>query len=122
MGSHVVFAWIHCMDVRIHCADILIECMLISLSFLIYTQKVIHHFPAHIFSIKRYQYSILKLLTLSINSVTRKVIVVPTAYFYNSGPIFTAKNRDRVCTQSKKLYEDILVSLDREKWGLEKGV
>ena len=29
---------------------------------------------------------------------------------------------DRVCTQSKKLYEDILASLDREKWGLENGV
>ena len=26
VGSHVVFAWIHCMDFRIHCTDILIEC------------------------------------------------------------------------------------------------
>ena len=26
---------------------------------------------------------------------------------------------DRVYTQSKKLYEDILASLDREKWGLK---
>ena len=26
VGSHVVFAWIHCTDVRIHCTDILIEC------------------------------------------------------------------------------------------------
>ena len=25
VGSHVVFAWIHCTDVRIHCTDILIE-------------------------------------------------------------------------------------------------
>ena len=49
VGSHVVFAWIHCTDVRIHCTDILIECRKISLCFLIYTQKVIHHFPAHIF-------------------------------------------------------------------------
>ena len=48
--SHVVFAWIYCTDVRIHCADILVECRKISLCFLIYTQKVIHHFPAHIFS------------------------------------------------------------------------
>ena len=24
--SHLVFAWIHCTDVRIHCTDILIEC------------------------------------------------------------------------------------------------
>ena len=26
VGSHVVFAWIRCTDVRIHCTDILIEC------------------------------------------------------------------------------------------------
>ena len=26
VGSHVVFAWIHCTDVRIHCTDILVEC------------------------------------------------------------------------------------------------
>ena len=26
VGSHMVFAWIHCTDVRIHCTDILIEC------------------------------------------------------------------------------------------------
>ena len=26
VGSHVVFAWIHCTDVRIHYTDILIEC------------------------------------------------------------------------------------------------
>ena len=26
VGSHVVFAWIHCTDVRIHCTNILIEC------------------------------------------------------------------------------------------------
>ena len=25
VGSHVVFAWIHCTDVRIHCTAILIE-------------------------------------------------------------------------------------------------
>ena len=25
VGSHVVFAWIRCTDVRIHCTDILIE-------------------------------------------------------------------------------------------------
>ena len=28
---------------------------------------------------------------------------------------------DRVCTQNKKLYKDILASLDREKCGLENG-
>ena len=26
VGSQMVFAWIHCTDVRIHCTDILIEC------------------------------------------------------------------------------------------------
>ena len=26
VGSHVVFAWIHCTVVRIHCTDILVEC------------------------------------------------------------------------------------------------
>ena len=26
VGSHVVFAWIHCTDVRIHCTDIQMEC------------------------------------------------------------------------------------------------
>ena len=49
VGSHEAFAWIHCTDVRIHCTDTLIECRKIFLCFLIYTQKVIHHFPAHIF-------------------------------------------------------------------------
>ena len=32
------------------------------------------------------------------------------------------KKSDRVCSQSKKLYEDILASLDREKCWLENGV
>ena len=65
------------MDVGIHCTDILIECKLISLCFLIYTQKVIHHFPAHIFPGQ--------------NSVTKKIIVVRTVYFYDSGSIFATK-------------------------------
>ena len=39
----------------------------------------------------------LKLLTLSTNSVTKKIIVVRTAYFYNSGPIFAAK---KIMTES----------------------
>ena len=29
---------------------------------------------------------------------------------------------DRICTQSKRIYEDILVAFDREKCGLENGV
>ena len=29
---------------------------------------------------------------------------------------------DRVCSQSKKLKEDFLVAVDREKYGLENGV
>ena len=69
--------------------------------------------------IKRYQDSICKLLTLSTNSVTN---VVRTAYFQIQADLRHWKFCDRVCTQSKKLYEDILASLDREKWGLENGV
>ena len=119
VGSHMVFALIHCTDVRIHCTDILIECRKISLCFLIYTQKVIHLFQPTFPPIKRYQDSIFKLLTLSTNLVT---IVVRTAYFQIQARSSPLKNCDRVCTQSKKLYEDILASLDRGKWRLENGV
>ena len=48
--------------------------------------------------------------------------VVPTVYFYNSDSIFATKFSDRVCAQSKKLYDDILALLDRKKCGLENGV
>ena len=68
-----------------------------------YTPFSSPHFPP----IKRYQDSIFKLLTLSTNSVTN---------------LRRLKICDRVCTQSKKLYEDILASLDQEKKGLENGV
>ena len=50
-----------------------------------------------------------KLLTLSTNSVTKKIIAVRTAYFYNWGPIFAAKKLWQSLSQSEKLYEDILV-------------
>ena len=56
-----------------------------------------------------YQDIFFKLLNLSTNCVTKKIFVVRTAYFYNSG-----------CTLSKTLYEVILASLDREKYGLER--
>ena len=69
--------------------------------------------------IKRYQESIFKLLTLSTNSVTN---VVRTAYFQIQARSSPLKNCDRVCTQSKKLYEDILALFDGEKWVLENGV
>ena len=39
----------------------------------------------------RYQDIHFKLLTLSTNSVTKKIIVVRTVYFYNSGSIFATK-------------------------------
>ena len=42
-----------------------IEYKYISLCFLIYTQKVIHHLPAHIFPFKGYKDIYFKLLTLS---------------------------------------------------------
>ena len=86
-------------------------------------KKLYTIFQPTVSPIKRYQDSIFKLFTLSTNSVTKKMIVVRTAYFYNSGLIFVAKkNCDRDCTQSKKLHENILASFNREKWGLEKGV
>ena len=71
---------------------------------------------------KRYQDIIFWLLTLNTNSVTKKIIVVRTAYFYIQALSSPLKKCDRVCTQSKKLYEDILALLDREKCGLDKGV
>ena len=69
--------------------------------------------------IKRYQDSIFKLLALSTNSVTK---VVRTAYFQVQAWSSPLKFCDRVCTQSKKLYEDMLALLDQGKWGLENGV
>ena len=71
---------------------------------------------------KNYQDILFKLLTLSTNSVTKKIIVVRTANFCNSGAIFAAKKIVTESVQSKKLYEDILASLDRGKCRLEKGV
>ena len=66
-----------------------------------------HLFPAHIFPIKRYKDILFKLT----NSVTNKIIVVRTVYFYHSGSIFATKN---YVTESV-LYEVILALLDREK-------
>ena len=60
--------------------------------------------------IKRYQDSIFKLLTLSTNSVTN---VVRTAYFQIQARSSPLKICDRVCTQSKKLKDAILVAFDR---------
>ena len=52
VGSHVVFAWIHCTEkwrTSFH-IDVLSKRKLIFLRvFFIFTQKVIHHFPAPIF-------------------------------------------------------------------------
>ena len=47
--SCIYSEWVVMCFLWIHCTDILIKCKLISLCFLIYTQKVIHYFPAHIF-------------------------------------------------------------------------
>ena len=115
----MVFAWIHCTDVRIHCTDMLIECVRFLYVFSSIPRKLYTIFQPTFSPIKRYQDSIFKLLTLSTNSVTN---VVRTAYFQIQARSSPLKMCDRVCTQSKKLYEDILTSLDREKWGLENGV
>ena len=42
--------------------------------------------------IKRYQDILFKLFTLSSDSVTKKITVVRTVYFYNPGLIFATKN------------------------------
>ena len=77
VGSHVVFAWIHCTDVRIHCTDIQIDCRYLYV-FSSIPRKLYTIFQPTFSPIKRYQDSIFKLLTLSTNSVTN---VVRTAYF-----------------------------------------
>ena len=49
-------------------------------------------FSSHyFFPIKRYHDNFFKLLSLSINSVTKKTIVVIKVYFYNTGSIFSTK-------------------------------
>ena len=55
-------------------------------------RKLFTIFQPTFFPIKRYQDILFKLLTLSMNSVTKKVIVVHSIYFYNSGSIFATKN------------------------------
>ena len=64
-----------------------------------------------------------KRLTLSTNSVTKKMIVVRTGYFYNSGKISaTKKNVTESLLKVRSFNEDILASLDRENCGLENSV
>ena len=58
----------------------------------LYPEKNIPFSSPHFSPIKGYQDILFKLLTLSTNSVTKKIIVVRTVYFYNSGSIFTIKN------------------------------
>ena len=81
--------------------------------FLIYTQKVIYHFPAHIFSDQMLLGYPLKLLPLSTDYVTKKITVVPAVYYYNSGSVFASKN---FVTESvlkvRSFMRDILASLD----------
>ena len=78
VGSHVVFAWIHCTDVRIHCTDILMNVGRFLYVFSSIPRKSYTIFQPTFSPIKHYQDSIFKLLTLSTNSVTN---VVRTAYF-----------------------------------------
>ena len=63
---------------------------------------------------KPYRWACVILGTVSIYIIPNENNCCPYYFFY-SGPIFAAKYCDRVCTQSKKLYEDILALLDREK-------
>ena len=87
----MVLGWKHCTEAWIHCMDIMIECKLISLFFSSILRKLNTFFQSTFFSIKPYQDILFTLLTLSINSVTKKIIVVLTVYFYNSGSIFATK-------------------------------
>ena len=99
-----VVTWVFFFDTLHRCSDKLHRCsntlhrysdrMLVDFStFSIYTQKVIHHFPAQIFSpLKRYQDILLKFLTSSTDSVTKKIAGDRAVYFYNSGSIFATKN------------------------------
>ena len=82
----------------------------------LYPESCVHHFPANIFPIKRFQDILFKFLLLSTNSVTKKIIALRTVYFYNSGSIVATK---KICTLSGKLYRDILASLNRENCGLK---
>ena len=52
----------------------------------------LNHFPAHIFPHQTLPGYPLLAITLSINSVTKKIIDVHTDYFYDSGSIFTTTN------------------------------
>ena len=79
----------------------------------------LHHFPAHIFP----DQTLPGFLLLSTDFVTKKITVARAVYFYNLDSIFATKIFcNTVCTQSKKFYEDILASLERDKCGLENGV
>ena len=51
-----------------------------------------HHFPVHILPVNPNQDILFKLLTLSTNSVTKKITVLHALYFYNSSSIFATKN------------------------------
>ena len=89
----------------------------------LYQKKLYTIFQPTFSRSKRYQDILFKLHILSTYYVTKKIIVVRTTYFYISCPIFAAKKCDRDCTQSKKLYGDILASLDREKlWAGKKYI
>ena len=119
VGSHVVFVWIHCTpDVRIHCTDILIDVSRFLYVFSSVPRKLYTIFQPTFFPTKRYQDILLKLLTLSTDSDTKKITVVRAVYFYNSGSIFATK---KYVTESVlKVRSFMRISwhpLDQEKCG-----
>ena len=81
-----------------------------------------HYFPAIFFVIKRYQDILFKLIILSTDSVAKKITGIRAVYHYNSGSIFVTKKCERVCFQSKKLYEGYPGIVRSGKCGLENGV
>ena len=67
--------------------------------------------------------SLIKLVTLSTVSVTKKITVICAVYFYNSGSIFATKNFVlESVLKVRSFMRVILASLDRGKCGLEDGV
>ena len=76
-------------------------------------RKLYTIFQPTFFPIKGYQDILFKLLTLSTNSVTKKITVIRIVYFYNSGSIFATKYFVTVCTQSKKLYVNTYPGITR---------
>ena len=79
------------------------------------SRKLYTIFQPTFFPIKRYQDILFKLLTLSKDSVTKKITVVRAVYFYNSYSIFATKNfvTKSVLSIGQKYFNIALVLQDQ---------